>query len=331
MQKIAELMRREAEALLTAGTVTAVLGWKNGENAYDPAPTFFTQVSAVKDLVYNEFCGSNLSKLLVGATKRGEKVAVFLKPCDTYSLNQLLKENRVDRTLVTVIGIPCSGMVDINKIRSAGAKGIKSIEARAGESNVTLLITTVYGSKEVDKAEVLLKKCLACKGSDYMVSDKTLGSPMEVKHAPFAPYAEVEALEKLAPAERFAFWQEELSKCIRCNACREVCPLCSCEQCIFDNPKSPLAAKANTTTAEEQVFHIIRAYHVAGRCTDCGECSRVCPQGIRLELLNRKFIKDINEFYGEYQAGADATSKGPLTDFELTDVEATVVAERGHK
>ncbi|URW87892.1 4Fe-4S dicluster domain-containing protein [Blautia wexlerae] len=28
------------------------------------------------------------------------------------------------------------------------------------------------------------------------------------------------------------------------------------------------------------MFHIIRAFHVAGRCTDCGECDRVCPQGI---------------------------------------------------
>ena len=31
--------------------------------------------------------------------------------------------------------------------------------------------------------------------------------------------------------------------------------------------------------------------------------ARVCPQNIPLHLLNRKFIKDIDEIYGDYQAG----------------------------
>ena len=56
----------------------------------------------------------------------------------------------------------------------------------------------------------------------------------------------------------------------------------------------------NADSFEEKMFHIIRAFHVAGRCTDCGECSRVCPQGIPLHLFNRKFIKDIDELYGEF-------------------------------
>ncbi len=75
------------------------------------------------------------------------------------------------------------------------------------------------------------------------------------------------------------------------------------------------------------MFHIIRAFHVAGRCTDCGECSRVCPQGIPLHLLNRKFIKDMNEFYGEYQAGAEVNLRAPLVDYTLDDPEASDVVK----
>lgn len=79
------------------------------------------------------------------------------------------------------------------------------------------------------------------------------------------------------------------------------------------------------------MFHIIRAFHVAGRCTDCGECSRVCPQNIPLHLLNRKFIKDINELYGEYQAGENADERAPLNTFTTEDVEPSIVYERGGK
>ena len=91
----------------------------------------------------------------------------------------------------------------------------------------------------------------------------------------------------MTPQERFAFWQGELSKCIRCNAWRNVCPACSCNKCVFDSDRFDTAQKANSDSFEEQMFHIIRAFHVAGRCTDCGECSRVCPQGIPLHLLSR--------------------------------------------
>ena len=144
-------------------------------------------------------------------------------------------------------------------------------------------------------------------------------------------FEEVAKLESMTHEERFEFWRGELSRCIRCNACRNVCPACTCQKCVFDNPNSGVAAKANTTDFEENMFHIIRAFHVAGRCTDCGECSRVCPQHIPLHLLNRKFIKDIDELYGDYQAGEGTEERTPLTAYTKTDVEPSIVRERGER
>ena len=112
-----------------------------------------------------------------------------------------------------------------------------------------------------------------------------------------------------------------MSRCIRCNACRNVCPACTCEKCVFDNPISGAENKAAYNDFEESMFHIIRAYHVAGRCTDCGECSRVCPQHIPLHLLNRKFIKDIDILYGDYMAGSEVVERGPLVSYKENDIE----------
>jgi succinate dehydrogenase/fumarate reductase-like Fe-S protein len=140
---------------------------------------------------------------------------------------------------------------------------------------------------------------------------------------------EVAKLEAMTEAERFDFWRSQLSKCIRCNACRNACPACTCRTCVFDNANSGVSAKVNNNDFEENMFHIIRAFHVAGRCTDCGECSRVCPQNIPLHLLNRKFIKDIDTFYGDFQAGEEVAVKGPLISYTKEDCEPSIVMERG--
>ena len=181
----------------------------------------------------------------------------------------------------------------------------------------------------MNKADVLLDKCIMCKGNDYKIADEELGERLPTPEFKGDKFAGVKAIEAMSDSERFAFWQQELSKCIRCNACRDICPACTCEQCIFDHPQSPVAGKAYADPVEEQLFHIIRAYHVAGRCVGCGECARVCPQGVKLGLLNMKFAKDINSFFGAYQPGADAETPAPLVDYKLNEHEAHVAVKGG--
>ena len=319
-----ELINRIKE-LLADGTVARVLGWKAGDLSYNPEPAFFNSEEELSDFVYDGFCGANLSKYMIEASKLEGKTLVFLKPCDSYSFVQLCKEHRIDREKAYIIGVGCKGKL---KIENIDAEGILSVEgAGYPDCSETLTVKTLYGDKEVSYKEAMLERCHVCKGKEHRIYDELIGESKDTKDAD--RFAEVERIEAMSPEERFAFFQAELSKCIRCNACRNVCPACSCRKCIFDGTKYDSAQKANTTSFEEKMFHIIRAFHVAGRCTDCGECSRVCPQGIPLHLFNRKFIKDIDTFYGEYQAGADTDSKGPLTSYTFDDVEPSIVAERG--
>lgn len=313
-----------AKELISDGTVNRVIGWQTGEFVYDITPAVFESVEEIeKSFVFDDFCGANMSKYLVKESGKDGKVAVFLKPCDTYSFNQLLKEHRINRENVYAVGIPCDGKADIEKIKALGISGITGIKADGDN----FIISTIYGEKTVAKADALAERCLSCKSKKHVAYDELIGEDGDVLESD--RFDMVTKLENMTSDERYEFWRNELSRCIRCNACRNVCPACTCENCVFDNDKSGVANKAISDSFEENMFHIIRAFHVAGRCTDCGECSRVCPQHIPLHLLNRKFIKDINELYGEYQAGADTESRAPLTNFTKEDVEPSIVKERG--
>ena len=329
MQKITrETLIEKAKSLLADGTVTRVLGWKKGDFSYDVTPAIFTSVEQMQnDFVYSEFSGANFSKYLIKETKKEDgKVLVFLKPCDTYSFNQLLTEHRFDREKVYAVGIPCEGMLDENKIKKAVGDGILSVCCDGD----TVKVETLYdGVKQLNKGDILSERCLNCKSKKHVAYDELLGEDGEVIDS--NRFDEVEKLEKMNADERFAFWQNELSRCIRCNACRDVCPACTCEKCVFDNPNSGVENKSPANSFEEKMFHIIRAFHVAGRCTDCGECSRVCPQQIPLHLLNRKFIKDINAFYGDYQAGAEVGSRAPLVNYTKEDLEPSEAVNREDK
>ncbi|MBR2078645.1 MAG: 4Fe-4S dicluster domain-containing protein [Clostridia bacterium] len=306
--------------LLESGEVNRVLGWKKGDLPYNPEPAFFNSAEELSEFVYDGFCGANLSKYMIAASALEGKTLVLLKPCDSYSFVQLMKEHRVDREKAYIIGVGCKGKLDIERIKAEGVKGIESISgAEIDGACDTLKIDTIYGEKTVSYKDAMLERCHVCKGKEHRIYDELMFESADTLDSD--RFQGVEAIENMTPEQKFAFFKSELSKCIRCNACRNVCPACSCRKCVFDSNKFDSAQKANVDPFEEQMFHLIRAFHVAGRCTDCGECSRVCPQGIPLHLFNRKFIKDINEYYGEYQAGNNVEDETPLTDFTFDDLE----------
>ena len=289
-QAVTDAVLARAKELLSNGTVNRVIGWEKGLFEDDQTPRVFTSVEELdKDFIYNDYSVATVSKYLIKETKKEGKILAFLKANDTYSFNQLVKEHRVNRDNVYIVAVPSNG------------------EAQKGKIHV------VYD-------EIM--------DTDGKISAKEEESQEDKEAFNKERFEMIAKLEAMTADERFAFWQNELSKCIRCNACRNVCPACTCEQCVFDNPKSGVAQKAAADSFEEKMFHIIRAFHVAGRCTDCGECSRVCPQNIPLYLLNRKYIKDVDEIYGEYQAGEDTETRAPLNTYNTEDAEPSIVYER---
>ena len=170
MYEVEQKMIERAKTLLESGEVKRVIGWTKGEFYHDPSPATFESVEDLKNFVYNGFCGANLSKYLINESKKEGKTAIFLKPCDTYSFNQLVKEHRIKRENILVIAIECLGKVDIEKIKAKGITGITEVE----ESAMDITVKTLYGEEvTIAKPEVGLEKCLVC-AKKHQVKDEEI-------------------------------------------------------------------------------------------------------------------------------------------------------------
>jgi ferredoxin len=317
MGNITEKIRAVAKQALMNKEVNKILGWKKGDLWSESYPAFITKPEEADSLIWDLFCINNLSKFLIKELQKHDKIGIFIKGCDSTSFNQLLKDNRINRENVILYGIPCEGMADPEKIKKLMLND-RVLGISQSENRFTL--TTKNSSKNVLGGEIKYDKCITCIYPNPVVYDVLLGDEVENKVNKEDRFKGVEEIEAMSPDERYNFWKGEFERCIRCNACRDICPACSCVKCAFDNMDAEISGKAKEES-EDTFFHIVRAYHVAGRCVDCGECARVCPAGIPLDKLNRKIIKDINEVYGEFNAGADSITPAPLVTFKLEDTD----------
>jgi len=165
----------------------------------------------------------------------------------------------------------------------------------------------------------LAAKCAPCNVHMPKYVDEVIGTTDSSSSDSTGPYAELDALLQKTPADRWAFWKQELARCIKCYACRAVCPTCYCPQCIVDKNR-PVCLDTSATLMGNFAWHITRAFHQAGRCTGCDECTRVCPVGINLSLLNRSLARAAeNEF--SYRAGVDPETLPPIGAYSLQDKE----------
>jgi formate dehydrogenase subunit beta len=130
-------------------------------------------------------------------------------------------------------------------------------------------------------------------------------------------------LNKLSPEEKFEYWQKELSKCIKCYACRQACPMCYCTRCSVEvNQPQWIPVQSNTHGNME--WHILRAMHLAGRCISCGECGRACPVGIPCHLLTMHLVDQVHNYFKVY-AGASDKMSSVLSTFEPNDKESFII------
>ncbi|MFA5865267.1 MAG: 4Fe-4S dicluster domain-containing protein [Phycisphaerae bacterium] len=130
-------------------------------------------------------------------------------------------------------------------------------------------------------------------------------------------------LEKMTPPERFEFWRAQFSKCLKCYACRQGCPMCYCRRCIVDR-NQPQWINTSPHSMGNFEWNIVRAFHLAGRCVGCGNCERACPVGIPLMLLNQQMAAEVLSAFDHF-AGMNSTQEPVLASFKREDPDTFIL------
>ena len=293
---VTEAIQAEVGRILSEGVVTAVVGYAAARRKGSAQPIIITDAAEAGTLIFSPSCVNNLAVYLTKAKKETPKkgtIGIVVKGCDLKALVGLMGEAQLKREDLYLIGIPCAGVL-ASTVQPATA------------------LTT----------DTIAPKCTECdahlpEGCDFVPDVKPVIPAQEQKYA-----VEIARLEALTPAERWAYWKEQFAKCIKCYACRQVCPFCFCEQCLCDRNK-PQMVDTTPRPAGNTAWHIVRAMHLAGRCAGCAECERVCPMDIPLNLLNRKMAKELKELY-DYEAGFEVQEKGPLNSYTDKDDQSFI-------
>ena len=281
---ITESLQQLASELLSQGKVGVVIGYGRDEGSQFSTPVFIRRPEDTKHLLFNDRCFGNLAVYLPKDEIRSMgKTGIVVKGCDLRAVNVLLREHVVQREDILLIGIRCSG-----------------------------------------QGEPPPHKCSVCEWHEPKECDVVVGEQVEQPDVNAEQkYSDAADIDAKSLEERWEFWRGQLSKCIRCYACRQVCPLCYCKRCITEK-SVPQWIETSAHLRGNIAWNVARAFHLTGRCVGCGECERACPMGIPLGAINQKMAKLVEEWF-DFHSGMSPEEKAPFTTFSDDDPETGIL------
>ena len=316
MPNSTDQLRLTCRRLLTDGPVTKVIGYRQGRAPYHVSPHFATTPEACDDLIVTPFCTQNLVRYLRGLKPEDGQVAVVVKGCDARAVNALIAEHQLTREQVYLLGVPCEGLVDVDKLaQKVPLAEVHEVRVEGQQ----VMVLTATGEQRFAAEDLLEDCCRLCQYPNPLVVDELLGEEVATRN-PEGEDAELARLEAMSPAERQDYFRRAFSRCIRCYACVRTCPLCYCTTC-FAVQNQPQWLPRTVGTDENEMFQLGRAMHLAGRCVQCGGCDRVCPVNLPMRLLNAKMAQEVKEAYA-HVSGLNPEAPPPLATFTSQDKDA---------
>lgn len=315
MSDMTHAIRGIAKNLLIDQVVDVVIGYEAGTVPLSTTPCFIRNPQDADKLVWDVYCENNLARYLNGSH---EKAAIIAKGCDVASIARLIMQKQIEREKIFIIGVPCNGMLDRRHISDFAASK-EVIETK--EDSETLHLIGRDFDIPVERQDFLYPSCRECVQRNPLLFDILVGDAVAQPEQP----ERYQMLRQFESTDEVARWQafiDEINPCIRCYACRNACPNCFCNEC-FAERTNPQWIGRTTDLSDIAIFHIMRAFHSAGRCSDCGACERACPMGIRLRFLTDKVEMIIEEQFGS-DLLSDLDQPLPLAVFSPNDPQAFI-------
>lgn len=308
-------IKEVAARLLKDEEVELVVGYKEGTIPMKTIPWPVKDAAGVEQLVWNSHCTINLANYLMD---RKEKIGIIAKGCDCRSIVNHISEGKVKRENVVIIGVPCTGMLDRHAISNQFGSSIDNVEEK---DDGTIHVQGNDCQKSYDRNDYLRQNCKVCVHKNPVLYDEIVGEPVE-QPGDIDRYEEVEKIEALDIDQRWEHFEQLVSTCIRCYACRDSCPTCYCPTCFVDESQPQWVDKTDDAS-DVMTFHILRAFHTAGRCTDCGACVSSCPMGINMRAFTKKLEKDCLDLW-DWEAGITTDVRPALETFTPADPEENI-------
>ena len=307
-----EKIQETARKLLKDKTVDVFIGYKKGTVPMMNEPVLIRDPDKADMLYWDSFCGLNLCNYL---TKREDRIGIVATGCNSRNMVTHIIENQIKREQLYIVGIPCTGMID----HRAVARAVEHREiVEVKEDGEKFTVTGRDFKETLEKKDFLQLNCRICRHRNPVIHDEMIAEPVK-EQAEVEAYKDVEKIEEMTSENKWGFFSRMIEGCIRCYACRNACPLCYCPTCFVDESRPQWVGKSSDPT-DTMTFHILRAYHCAGRCTDCGACERACPVGISMRQFTKKLNKDAEALFS-WEAGLSPDQRPPLDVYRPDDYD----------
>jgi len=224
----------------------------------------------------------------------------------------LVLDGQCEYNLVTYVATP-ERLADADKVAIfVQPAGVRALNVLAAEGQIDPDRFTLLAFELADGEVKVLQGSELADFGDLVEREKS-------KSQDDALDEQVRQLDAMSADQRFAFWREQFARCIKCYACRQVCPMCYCQRCIVE-ANQPQWVCTSSHDLGNYEWNIVRAFHLAGRCVECGNCQRACPADIPLMLLNRKLAQEVTTAF-DYFPGQSTDQQPALADFTQDDAQ----------